>query len=266
MVGERKPNLGYSESLSVVRARFEDSFGYFAQKMVRDFLGRSLIDINASPMEAHQAIAQRWGSLVADLLLAQFGVAPIAGPGSRYAYSTRAGKPYKADVMIPHFQDLSQRLLDYNLPNEVLVKANEAYERGMGDKARIEQSMRNLLDLSGPGYKQSTWASEVDRLVRTETQTLWNQASYESMLMIGSATKTWLTRRDTRVRPTHSDVLGTTVQIDEPFMVGGSAMMYPGDPNGAMSERENCRCEMDTELSEELAAPSRERLYPPPAA
>jgi len=32
------------------------------------------------------------------------------------------------------------------------------------------------------------------------------------------------------------------VGMNEPFLVGGASLMYPGDPNGPASEIINCRC------------------------
>lgn len=56
--------------------------------------------------------------------------------------------------------------------------------------------------------------------------------------------KTWLTRMDRRVRPTHRNALGQRVPEDKPFSVGTSLLMYPGDHSlGADSdELTRCRC------------------------
>src|SRR5690606_26004073 len=57
-----------------------------------------------------------------------------------------------------------------------------------------------------------------------------------------SVAKTWLTVGDSRVRPSHRALHGTTVGVDEAFDVGGASLAYPHDPSGPASETINCRC------------------------
>jgi len=58
------------------------------------------------------------------------------------------------------------------------------------------------------------------------------------------AEKTWFNVGDGRVRPTHVSANGQTVDLDEPFIVGGYRMRYPGDLSLGASGAEvwNCRC------------------------
>lgn len=52
--------------------------------------------------------------------------------------------------------------------------------------------------------------------------------------------KVWTATRDNRTRPTHRAANGQVRRLNEPFIVGGSAMMRPGD--GPAKEVVNCRC------------------------
>ena len=56
--------------------------------------------------------------------------------------------------------------------------------------------------------------------------------------------KTWVTMGDKKVRPTHNAANFQTVLITEPFIVGGTLLMYPGDTSLGAPIREiaNCRC------------------------
>ena len=59
--------------------------------------------------------------------------------------------------------------------------------------------------------------------------------------------RTWMTRRDSRVRPTHRAMHGITAAPDEVFTVplesGGHVdMRYPRDPRGPIESTANCRC------------------------
>lgn len=57
-------------------------------------------------------------------------------------------------------------------------------------------------------------------------------------------TKTWYTVGDKRVRPAHRAVDGQTVKINEPFIVKGEQLMYPGDTSmgASFGNVSGCRC------------------------
>lgn len=57
-----------------------------------------------------------------------------------------------------------------------------------------------------------------------------------------SAEKTWNTVGDDRVRATHDDVDGLTVDAGDTFEVGGDELDMPGDPSGSLEEVSGCRC------------------------
>lgn len=54
--------------------------------------------------------------------------------------------------------------------------------------------------------------------------------------------KMWDAVEDHRVRASHKAADGQTVDMDAPFIVGGEALMYPGDPSGSPWNTKNCRC------------------------
>lgn len=56
--------------------------------------------------------------------------------------------------------------------------------------------------------------------------------------------KVWLATLDERTRDSHAEMDGVEVDVDEPFDVNGSDLMFPADPNGDPSEVYNCRCTM----------------------
>ena len=59
--------------------------------------------------------------------------------------------------------------------------------------------------------------------------------------------KFWINTKDKRTRRTHLLMSKELIAINQPFMVGGTAMMYPGDPSAPASEVVNCRCVMATQ-------------------
>lgn len=78
------------------------------------------------------------------------------------------------------------------------------------------------------------------RIARTETTIAMNlatnQAGVESGVLID---KEWISAGDGKERPTHAELNGEQVDMNEPFSNG---LMYPGDPSGDAGEVINCRC------------------------
>lgn len=69
------------------------------------------------------------------------------------------------------------------------------------------------------------------------------QAIGDLVISLGlPAFKTWMSRRDSRVRSTHRQADGQTVRMNESFKVGGVSLKQPGDPSGPPEEVINCRC------------------------
>jgi len=52
----------------------------------------------------------------------------------------------------------------------------------------------------------------------------------------------WVAAQGERTREDHSAADGQTVGMNQPFIVGGEELMYPGDPNGSAENVINCRC------------------------
>lgn len=57
-------------------------------------------------------------------------------------------------------------------------------------------------------------------------------------------TKTWVTRKDQRVRPEHRILQGKTVPLSEGFAVGDSVLRFPGDPLAPPELTIGCRCRL----------------------
>lgn len=94
--------------------------------------------------------------------------------------------------------------------------------------------------------EQEYWTSdERGLLVGVECATITANFDDLSRAMdAGKTRKTWVTEADDRVRPTHQEVNGQELPINEYFLVGNSYMLFPGDISRDAEDKEicNCRC------------------------
>jgi len=116
-----------------------------------------------------------------------------------------------------------------------IIRAVEEGLRSDDPPAVVQKRIKDVYD-GLKGYR-------ANRIARTETLRGTNFGTYEAYRQSGVvAAKEWLAALDERTRPTHADADGQVVPVDKPFNVGGTNMMYPGDPAGGASETCNCRC------------------------
>lgn len=82
-------------------------------------------------------------------------------------------------------------------------------------------------------------------IARTEVISASNAASYAAAKESGlNLRKRWVASPGERTRESHSAASGQRADMDAPFLVGASRLMYPGDSSLGASARElvNCRC------------------------
>lgn len=78
-----------------------------------------------------------------------------------------------------------------------------------------------------------------------ESNAVIGYAEFEEAFEDGKTKKRWKTERDERVRPTHREMEGVTIPIEDYFVVGGSSLFYPCDPEGDPKETSGCRCVLE---------------------
>lgn len=78
----------------------------------------------------------------------------------------------------------------------------------------------------------------------TETHTSANKGSFEMAKELKMKFKEWLSAKDERTRIPHRLANGQRVEIDEPFVVMGENLQFPGDPDGSPENVIRCRCTM----------------------
>lgn len=99
-------------------------------------------------------------------------------------------------------------------------------------------------------FKDRLPAYRKEMIARTETMRAEGAGAFNLGKSWGVETKSWLATHDNHTRETHQQAeqeygengsIGP-IPMDEPFMIGGSPMMYPLDPAGPVEEFVNCRC------------------------
>ena len=106
----------------------------------------------------------------------------------------------------------------------------------------IPKMGRRIADTLGERNKSATI-----RYARTACTSAENKGRLDGMKNLEKdgivLHKQWSATGDDRTRPSHLDIDGESVPLNEEFSNG---LMYPGDPGGPADEFWNCRCSMGT--------------------
>lgn len=151
--------------------------------------------------------------------------------------------PWVADYL----NSAGNRLVRF--PDEVYALVVAEVERGIqagDDIPTVTQRIDELLTVTG----SERWLNRARTVARTETMGATNGGAYRSAVLDAEERgdpapfKLWLSTEDTRTRPTHVAADQQRTLLSEPFRVGTSALLFPGDPRGTAAEVINCRCTM----------------------
>lgn len=141
------------------------------------------------------------------------------------------------------------RLIGFNkvtgIDNTTLDKIKNVLADILGQNlSRREQAKLFSETLNDPAFNRAR--SLV--IARTESTTAANYG-----IQIGAESsdyevnKFWINTKDKRTRRSHLAMTTERIPINQPFIVGGIEMMYPGDVDAPAAEVVNCRCVMATE-------------------
>lgn len=104
-------------------------------------------------------------------------------------------------------------------------------------KRRPVPEIASVLGEGGP-----RWSTALDSLVQTAATGLHGMEQYRALVEAGFGAKRWVSRRDAKVRLTHTHADGQVQPLTQAFSVGSSLLMWPGEWGGAAGEVINCRC------------------------
>lgn len=134
-----------------------------------------------------------------------------------------------------------------NFPTEVYALVQRIVANGIRDGLSIPGIAEQVgLLLTATGTDR--WPNRATTVARTETIGAVNAGAFAGAKAMAQETgdpnpeKVWLATDDTRTRPTHNEAEGQRVPLNEPFIVGGFPLNFPGDPSGPPQEVISCRC------------------------
>ena len=104
------------------------------------------------------------------------------------------------------------------------------------------KGMADDLQMRIPAMNRDS-AIRTARTAVTNAQNAGRMDSYVAATKMGiEMEREWVSALDARTRPEHAEADGQVVGVDEPFIVGGEKLMFPGDRNGSGWNIYNCRC------------------------
>ena len=116
--------------------------------------------------------------------------------------------------------------------------AADAIEDGLSER---ETALLIQSRIANDGARISRLRSRV--ISRTESHAASNASNQMAAQASGiPMVKEWIASGGERTRENHLFANGQTVNMNEPFVVGGDYLMQPGDPSGSPEEVINCRC------------------------
>jgi len=229
----------------------------------QDFNAFRLRQLRAS-LEAH--IARFEAQLSADTRAAfeqtmVDGVESVTEPLKAAGLETMFNRPSSAQLNV--VLDFSAELIK-DITEDLRRKIDQQLRLAVvGNKPPMD-AMKDITRELGIDARTGVWkkrpdpvkgvAARAETILRTEMQRAYNLANHSQQLETAKrtpgTTKSWVATADTRTRQSHLRAHMTykanPIPVEEPFIVGGAKLMYPGDPNGPPEETINCRCRMST--------------------
>lgn len=182
-----------------------------------------------------------WTEIVETRIIPEFRTAHEIGWSSVLPDSPLVSTDSFIQAQIAQTQNLLVRIPD-EVYNRIFAEISDAVNDGDPIK-EIAARVEHALDVTA----SENWPNRAKVIAVTEVNRAGNAAAYAAGLQAERIEgvpmiKKWLDSDDRRVRPTHRHADGQERPLSQPFNVGGSLLMFPGDPVGLPEDVINCRC------------------------
>lgn len=145
-------------------------------------------------------------------------------------------------------QNLDDRVGDGRGPQGVTGTTLDDLKRVLAEGVAAGEGADLIAQRVDSLYLESIIPNRSEVIARTEVISASNLGTRSGALSTGlSLRKTWIGTFDARIRDSHQTAAETyndagAIDINDAYVVGGSSLMYPGDPSGDAKEVINCRC------------------------
>lgn len=160
---------------------------------------------------------------------------------------TRAGSPPSDPWTSQYLNEAGNRMR--GVPDEVYALIVRETERGIQEGWSIDRLQREIQTIL-TASATDRWPNRARTVARTETIAAVNAGVYRGAQLEAEQRgdlapfKQWISTEDKRTRPTHVAADKQRTLLSAPFLVGGSPLLFPGDPRGPAAEVINCRCSL----------------------
>lgn len=190
------------------------------------------------------------GEFARDLLaaIADEQMSTVETAGNEMFQELGRSDPWKlpAQATIDFINARANRLKD--VPDEIWQTIQQQISEGLdkGEPIRdIAKRITRAFDAIDEG--------RASVIATTETHAAYGFSRNEAMKTAGVKFKKWIISGLPNVRHAHQIADGQIVPINQPFLVGGENLQYPGDPAGSPENTINCRCIIGGVLESELS-------------
>lgn len=144
-------------------------------------------------------------------------------------------------ALVSQYAEIDTYTRDY-----VTLMVSEIVKTTINNARPVNLDEINILG-DEPKEDEEDWYLSEDRakfIAENEANAILNYADFLNAYREGKTKKIWIGIEDNRQRFSHYEVTGEMIDIDMPFEVGDSMMMYPKDISLGATPEEivNCRC------------------------
>lgn len=161
-----------------------------------------------------------------------------------YRVRSEQQSQYITDTNNSNIQDSMTDTLDsVHDPDFVgdVTRADIAFLVGATLVQKLNSRLPGITSLETQAVAEAAKLTEAEVLLGNEPSIISGQTP---TVAGGTAIKEWVTMGDEKVRPAHEEADSLAISSNEPYIVGGEKLMYPGDTSlgATVGNVINCRC------------------------